>query len=84
MGMGPYYLALDPFQGGLGPGGQGRDKFRRRGAANTAQMLPAGSAAKSGRRLFKLNQHFPGYMWPVQTFRGLESMMDWRFSLGLV
>ena len=48
-GMGPDYLALHPLQGGLGLGGQGRDKFRRRGAVNAAQMLPAGLAAKSGR-----------------------------------
>ena len=48
MGMGPDYLALHPFQGGLGLGGQGRDKFRRRRAMQAIQMLPAGLAAKSG------------------------------------
>ena len=40
-GMGPDNLALYPFQGGSGLGGQGCGKFRRRGAVNTPQMLPA-------------------------------------------
>jgi hypothetical protein len=81
--MGPEYLALHPFQGGLGLGGQGRDKFRRRRAVKAIQMLPAGLAAKSGRGVFKLNQHFPGHMWLAQAFGGFESMLDRGFSLGL-
>ena len=83
-GMGPEYLALDPFQGGLGLGGQGRDKFGRRGAMQAAQMLPAGLAAKSGRGVLKLNQHFTGYIRLVQAFGGFEGNMARGFGLGLV
>lgn len=81
--MDPQDPALDLLQGGLGLAGQGRGKFRRRGAVHTEQLLPGGRAAKGGGRPLKLYQHLPGHVGRLLAWLGSKSLIPPGFGLGL-